>query len=69
MQGQPIFASPHFWTGSLVIGLLTINAALAVFGFLGNKDALRTLHAYVGSFALAVMIIHALLGLKLGLSI
>lgn len=69
MQGQPIFASPHFWTGSLVIGLLTINAAIAVFGFLGNKDALRTLHAYVGSFALAVMIIHAILGLKLGLSI
>ena len=69
MQGQPILDSPHFWTGSVVIGLLTINAVIAATGFIGNKDTLRTIHAYVGSIALGTMIIHAILGLKLGLSI
>lgn len=69
MQGQPILESPHFWTGSVVVGLLTVNAVIAATGFVGNKDTLRTIHAYVGSSALAVMVIHAILGLKLGLSI
>lgn len=69
MQGQPIFESSHFWTGSVVIGLLTVNVVIAATGFIGNKETLRTIHAYVGSSALAVMVLHAILGLKLGLSI
>ena len=40
MQGQPIFESPHFWTGSLVIGLLTINVVIAATGFIGNKKSI-----------------------------
>ena len=69
MQGQPILESPHFWTGSVVIILLTINAVIAATGFIGNKETLRTVHAYLGSLALGVMVFHAVLGLKLGLSI
>jgi Protein of unknown function (DUF4079) len=69
MQGQPILESPHFLTGTVVISLLTINAVLAATGFIGNKATARTVHAYVGSTALLILVAHAVLGLKLGLSI
>ena len=69
MQGQPILNSPHFLTGTVVIALLTINAVIAATGFVGNKELARTIHAYVGSTALLIMVVHAALGLKLGLSI
>jgi hypothetical protein len=69
MQDRPILESPHFWTGSIAIILLTINAIIAGIGFIGNKEILRTVHAYVGTLALVVLIFHAFLGLKLGLSI
>ncbi|HEY9768746.1 MAG TPA: DUF4079 domain-containing protein [Coleofasciculaceae cyanobacterium] len=69
MQGQPILESPHFLTGTIVIALLTINAILAATGFIGNKETARTVHAYVGSVALLIMVVHAVLGLNLGLSI
>lgn len=69
MQGEPIFSSPHFWTGTTVIGLLGFNGLISVTGFGGNKDSLRTVHAYLGSIALMIMFVHAVLGLKLGLSI
>lgn len=69
MQHEPIFSSPHFWTGSVVLGLLTINAIIAATGFIGNKAMSRTIHAYVGSMALGILFVHAILGLKLGLSI
>lgn len=69
MQGQPILESSHFITGTVVISLLTINALLAATGFIGNKETARTIHAYVGSAALIIMVAHAAFGLKLGLSI
>ncbi|MGL5833079.1 MAG: DUF4079 domain-containing protein [Waterburya sp.] len=69
MQGQPILESPHFLTGTVVISLLTINAVLAATGFIGNQATARTVHAYVGSTALLILVAHAVLGLKLGLSI
>ena len=69
MQGQPILDSPHFLTGTVVIALLTVNAVIAATGFVGNKELARTIHAYVGSTALLIMVVHAALGLKLGLSI
>jgi hypothetical protein len=68
MQGQPLLESPHFWTGSVVLGLLALNGAIATFGFSTGKSA-RTAHAYLGSLTLGIMVIHALFGLKLGLSI
>jgi fucose 4-O-acetylase-like acetyltransferase len=69
MQNQPILESPHFWTGSIAIVLLTINVVIAGTGFIGDKQTLRTVHAYVGSLALVILVFHAFLGLKLGLSI
>ncbi|HAZ48709.1 MAG TPA: DUF4079 domain-containing protein [Cyanobacteria bacterium UBA11369] len=69
MQHQPILESPHFWTGSIVLLLLAINGLISVTGFGGNKPNLRTVHAYLGSVALVVVFIHAVLGLKLGLAI
>jgi magnesium-transporting ATPase (P-type) len=69
MQGQPIFESPHFWTGTLVIALLATNGAISATKFGGGQPALRTVHAYLGTVALAVMFIHAFLGLQLGLAI
>jgi hypothetical protein len=69
MQGQPILESPHFMTGTVVILLLTINAVIAATGFIGNQATARTVHAYVGSTALLILVAHAVLGLQLGLSI
>lgn len=69
MQDQPIFASPHFWTGSIAIGLLLVNGIISLTGFIGNKAVMRTIHAYLGSLALGILLIHAIFGLNLGLSI
>ena len=69
MQGQPILESPHFLTGTIVVALLTVNALIAATGFIGNKELARTVHAYVGSTALLILVVHAAFGLKLGLSI
>jgi Protein of unknown function (DUF4079) len=68
MQGEPIFESPHFWTGSTIIGLLSINALLAATQF-GGQGVLRSAHAYIGSAVLALFVVHAFLGANLGLSI
>lgn len=69
MQHKPLFESPHFWTGSLVLLLLLINGGISLSGFLGNKKALRAVHAYLGSVALGVLFLHAFLGFDLGISL
>ncbi|PMB00732.1 hypothetical protein CEN50_02335 [Fischerella thermalis CCMEE 5268] len=69
MQHQPIFQSPHFWTGSILLLLLGINGAISLSKFGGNNPGLRALHAYLGSSALGLMLVHALLGLHLGISL
>jgi hypothetical protein len=68
MQKHPILESGHFWTGCVVLVLLTLNSLLAL-GFGGDRPNLRTAHAYVGTTALGLMFLHAVLGLKLGLSL
>jgi Protein of unknown function (DUF4079) len=68
MQHESIFESSHFWTGSAVVALLTLNALLAAVKF-GGQGSLRTAHAYIGSAALVLFAVHAALGLNLGLSI
>ena len=68
MQNEPILESPHFWTGTLVLGLLGLNGTLSITKFGGGKAALRSLHAYLGAVVLLVMVVHAGLGLALGLS-
>jgi fucose 4-O-acetylase-like acetyltransferase len=69
MQHQPIMESPHFWTGTMAVVLLGINGAIAFTGFSSNQATLRMVHAYLGSTAICLLFIHALLGLNLGLSI
>lgn len=69
MQEQPILASPHFWTGSIVLGVLALNGSISLFGFKTQQPIWRTVHAYLGTIALGLLVVHAFLGLKLGLSI
>ena len=69
MQGKPLLESPHFITGSVVLTLLAINAAISLTGFGGNKQFLRNAHAYLGSAIVLLLVVHAALGLKLGISI
>jgi hypothetical protein len=56
MQQKPLFASPHFWTGSLVLILLLINGVISLSGFFGDKAGLRAVHAYLGSTTLLIRI-------------
>lgn len=67
MQDRPIFESPHVWTGLAGLTLLSFQAMLPLF-FAESRDS-RTVHAYLGSGILALFLVHAGLGLKLGLSI
>jgi phosphatidylglycerophosphate synthase len=69
MQGKPLLESPHFITGSVVLTLLTINGTISLTGFAGNQPLLRKTHAYLGSAIALLLVAHAILGLKLGLSI
>ncbi|MER3478311.1 MAG: DUF4079 domain-containing protein [Leptolyngbya sp. ERB_1_2] len=69
MQKKPILESPHFITGMVVLGLLYLNGAISLAGFGGNKPGLRLFHAYLGSAIAGILILHAVFGIKLGLSI
>ncbi len=68
MQKQPIMESPHFWTGSGTLVLVALNGIISL-GFGGNNAGLRNLHAYLGSTAFLVLIVHAVLGWRLGISL
>jgi magnesium-transporting ATPase (P-type) len=69
MQRQPILESGHFWTGTIAIGLLTLTSTLSLSGFFGDKAGLRMLHAYLGTVIMGLLLVHGVLGVKLGLSI
>ncbi|MBW4548684.1 MAG: DUF4079 domain-containing protein [Symplocastrum torsivum CPER-KK1] len=69
MQHEAVLESPHFWTGSIVLILLAANGIISFTGFGGNRALLRTVHAYLGSTALCLLFLHAVLGFKLGLAI
>lgn len=69
MQKQPILESPHFWTGSIVLILLAANSFISLTGFGSNKPVMRTVHTFLGSGALCLLFLQAVLGLKLGLAI
>jgi fucose 4-O-acetylase-like acetyltransferase len=68
MQHKSLFASSHFWTGSVVLVLLLANGVISLGGFFGDKAVLRSVHAYLGTAALGILFLHAALGLNLGLS-
>jgi hypothetical protein len=69
IQKHAIMESPHFLTGMTMLILLFLNGAVSFSGFGGNNPALRKAHAYFGSLIVIVMLVHAIAGLKLGLSI
>jgi Protein of unknown function (DUF4079) len=68
IQKHEVLASPHFLTASIVLIFLAINSAVSFSGFGGNNPGLRKFHAYFGSTTMVIMIVHALMGLKLGMS-
>lgn len=63
---KPIFESPHAVTGLIGLSLLTIQTILPAL-FEGNSG-LRTVHGILGSGIMTLFLIHAALGLQLGLS-
>ncbi|PIA37212.1 hypothetical protein AQUCO_03000063v1 [Aquilegia coerulea] len=63
---KPIFESPHAVTGLIGLSLLTIQTILPSL-FEGNPG-LRSVHGILGSGIMALFLIHAALGLQLGLS-
>jgi hypothetical protein len=69
MHREPILESPHFWTGTTALGLLSTNSLLSLAGFWGDRPTFRIAHAYIGTLALGLLIVHTALGIKLGLSI
>lgn len=69
MQHQPILQSPHFWTGTATLGLMAISSLMPLWGFWGDKSALRIFHAYLGTAIAGILIVHAVFGIQLGLAI
>jgi hypothetical protein len=68
MQKKPILESPHFWTANVVLVLLYLNGAISLGGFGGDKPGLRMFHAYIGTAAMGLLLLHGMFGLKLGFS-
>lgn len=69
MQPQPLFESPQFWTGSILLLLLFVNGAISLSGFFGDKAGLRAVHAYLESTGLLILLVHAVLAFNLGISL
>lgn len=67
MQDKPIFDSPHVWSGILGLSLLGLQAMLPL--FFEEDPSVRTTHAFLGTGILGLFVVHAGLGLQLGLSI
>ncbi|GAA0142410.1 hypothetical protein Leryth_022990 [Lithospermum erythrorhizon] len=63
---KPIFESPHAVTGFIGLALLTIQTLLPTL-FEGNPG-LRNVHGILGSGIMTLFLVHAALGLQLGLS-
>ncbi|XP_022850194.1 uncharacterized protein LOC111372199 [Olea europaea var. sylvestris] len=63
---KPIFESPHAVTGFIGLALLTIQTILPAL-FEGNPG-LRNVHGILGSGIMTLFLVHAALGLQLGLS-
>ncbi|XP_018832381.2 uncharacterized protein LOC108999970 [Juglans regia] len=63
---KPIFESPHAVTGLIGLALLTIQSTLPV--LFENNPGLRSVHGILGGGIMSLFLVHAALGLQLGLS-
>ncbi|KAH7690490.1 Transmembrane di-heme cytochromes domain-containing protein [Dioscorea alata] len=63
---KPIFESPHAVTGVIGLSLLTVQTILPT--LFEDNPGLRTVHGLLGSSIMTLFLIHAALGLQLGLS-
>ncbi|XP_038880983.1 uncharacterized protein LOC120072635 [Benincasa hispida] len=63
---KPIFESPHAVTGFIGLTLLTVQTLLP--SLFENNPGLRNVHGILGSGIMTLFLIHAALGLQLGLS-
>jgi hypothetical protein len=68
MQDKPIFESPHVLTGLGGLTLLAVQATLPAF-FASQGKSARDVHAYLGTSILGLFVVHAGLGIQLGLSL
>ncbi|KAI4300324.1 hypothetical protein L6164_033715 [Bauhinia variegata] len=62
----PIFESPHAVTGVIGLALLTVQTLLPT--LFEDNPGLRNVHGILGSGIMTLFLIHAALGLQLGLS-
>lgn len=69
IENQPILENPHLWTGSIVLILLAMNGVISAAAFRSNKPVMCTIHTDLGSMALCLLFLYAVLGSKLGLAI
>lgn len=67
MQGQEPFSSSHFVTGMLGLAALAFQAMLPL--FFDDDPQARNMHAFLGTGIMGLFVVHAFLGLQLGLSI
>jgi hypothetical protein len=67
LQNKPLLESPH--AVSALAGLMLLGANGALSAVMGENPQLRTAHAFLGTSLMAVLVVHAGLGLKLALEL
>ncbi|XP_042395165.1 uncharacterized protein LOC121985648 isoform X4 [Zingiber officinale] len=65
-SNKPIFESPHAVSGFLGLALLTVQSLLPT--LFEESPGMRTVHGLLGSSIMTLFLLHAALGLQLGLS-
>ena len=67
LQNKPLLVSPHAVSALAGLALLGANGFLGV--AMKDNAQLRTTHAFLGTSLMAVLVVHAGLGLKLALEL
>jgi hypothetical protein len=67
LQNKPLLESPH--AVSALAGLMLLGANGVLASVMKENPQLRTAHAFLGTSLMAVLVVHAGLGLKLALEL